>query len=111
LVCARGTKRTASRRQVGADGVWRSNDTDDKKDATLEHSVVKIDIDAELLEKLREYLSEPRSRAELQKFCHMSSREHFSNNILTPLINSKMIRLTIPDKPTSPKQRYVWNDN
>jgi ATP-dependent DNA helicase RecG len=97
--------------QVGADGVWRSNDTDDKKDATLEHSVVKIDIDAELLEKLREYLREPRSRAELQKFCGISSRDYFRNNILKPLIVSKKINPTKPDKPTSSKQKYVWNDN
>jgi hypothetical protein len=66
---------------------------------------------AELLEKLREYLREPRSRAELQQFCHMSSRDYFRKNILKPLIVSKKISPTKPDKPTSSKQKYVWNDN
>jgi ATP-dependent DNA helicase RecG len=65
----------------------------------------------ELLEKLREYLREPRSRAELQKFCGISSRDYFRNNILKPLIASKKINPTKPDKPTSSKQKYVWNDN
>lgn len=72
---------------------------------------VKVDISIELLAKLREYLREPRSRAELQKFCEIKSRDHFRNKILIPLIDSKKIKLTIPDKPTSSKQKYVWNDN
>jgi ATP-dependent DNA helicase RecG len=97
--------------QVGADGVWRSNDTDDKKDDTLEHSAVKINIDAELLAKLRGYLSEPRSRTELQEFCEISSRSYFKKEILHPLIDSKKTKLTMPDKPSSPNQRYVWTDN
>ena len=97
--------------QVGADGVWRDKNVDAPKGDTLEHSAVKGDISIELLAKLREYLREPRSRAELQKFCEIKSRDHFRNKILIPLIDSKKIKLTIPDKPTSSKQKYVWNDN
>lgn len=97
--------------QVGADGVWRDKNVDAPKGDTLEHSAVKVDISIELLAKLREYLREPRSRAELQKFCEIKSRDHFRNKILIPLIDSKKIKLTIPDKPTSSKQKYVWNDN
>lgn len=97
--------------QVGADGVWRDKNVDAPKGDTLEHSAVKVDISIELLAKLREYLREPRSRAELQKFCEIKSRDHFRNKILISLIDSKKIKLTIPDKPTSSKQKYVWNDN
>ena len=97
--------------QVGADGVWRDKNVDAPKGDTLEHSAVKVDISIELLAKLREYLREPRSRVELQKFCEIKSRDHFRNKILIPLIDSKKIKLTIPDKPTSSKQKYVWNDN
>lgn len=92
--------------QVGADGVWRDKNVDAPKGDTLEHSAVKVDISIELLAKLREYLREPRSRAELQKFCEIKSRDHFRNKILIPLIDSKKIKLTIPDKPTSSKQKY-----
>jgi ATP-dependent DNA helicase RecG len=56
-------------------------------------------------------LREPRSRAELQEFCNIGSRDYFRKKILNPLIDSKKIRLTKPDKPTSSNQRYVWNDN
>lgn len=92
--------------QVGVDGVWRNQDDDN----VLEHSAVKTDISLDLLARLREYLREPRSRAELQSFCKISSRDYFRNKILNPLIESKKIKLTIPDKPTSSKQQYMWND-
>ncbi len=96
--------------QVGADGVWRNQDVDNQKDDVLEHSKGKADISLDLLVRLREYLREPRSRAELQSFCKISSRDYFRNKILNPLIDSQKIKLTIPDKPNSPKQRYIWND-
>lgn len=92
--------------QVGVDGVWRNQDDDN----VLEHSAVKTDISLDLLARLREYLREPRTRAELQSFCEISSRDYFRNKILNPLIESKKVKLTIPEKPTSSKQRYIWND-
>ena len=54
--------------QVGVDGVLRNQDDDKQKDNVLEHSAVKADISLDLLVRLREYLREPRSRAELQNF-------------------------------------------
>ena len=96
--------------QVGADGIWRGKDEVAKGD-TLEHSYVKATISIELLARLREYLKEPRSRVELQKFCEIKSRDYFRNTILIPLLESKKIRQTIPDKPTSSKQKYVWNND
>jgi ATP-dependent DNA helicase RecG len=68
-------------------------------------------MDVELFAKFKEYLREPRSRAELQEFCNIGSRDYFRKKILKPLIDSKKITLTKPDKPTSSDQRYVWNDN
>lgn len=97
--------------QVGADGVWCNKGDDSQIGDTIEHSAVEIDIDLRLFASLREYLREPRSRAELQEFCKIKSRDHFRNKILNPLLNTKKIRLTRPEKPTSSKQKYVWNDN
>ena len=96
--------------QVGVDGVWRNQDDDNKDDNALEHSAVKTDISLDLFVRLREYLREPRTRAELQSLCGISSRDYFRNKILNPLIESKKVKLTIPDKPTSSRQRYIWND-
>lgn len=64
-----------------------------------------------LIHIIKKYMSEPRSRAELQKFCKISSRDYFRKIILNPLIESQKVKPTIPDKPNSSKQRYVWNDN
>ncbi len=96
--------------QVGADGVWRNQGDDNREGDALEHSAVKSDIGLELLARLREYMREPRSRVELQSFCKISSRDYFRNKILNPLVEAGKIKLTIPEKPTSSKQRYIWND-
>lgn len=95
--------------QVGADGVWRNQSDDNREGAALEHSAVKLDIGLDSLVGLREYMREPRSRAELQSFCKISSRDYFRNKILNPLVEAGKVKLTIPEKPTSSKQRYIWN--
>lgn len=84
-------------------------ETSMNEDNYLEHSGLKINIDLELYVKLSEYLKEPRTRAELQNFCKISSRNYFRIKILNPLINMQKVRLTIPEKPTSSKQKYAWN--
>ena len=68
---------------------------------------VTISLDAEKLNALLDYCSEPRTRAEMQEFCGIKTREYFRKKILVPMINSGKILLTIPDHPSSPNQRYV----
>jgi ATP-dependent DNA helicase RecG len=41
------------------------------------------------------------------KVFNFKHRETFMNNHLKPLVSSGLIRMTIPEKPTSSKQRYV----
>jgi len=36
----------------------------------------------------------------------MKSRRYFREKILNPLIKGGLLKLTIPDKPTSPNQKY-----
>ncbi len=48
----------------------------------------------------------PKSREEIQKFIGIKDREYFQKNILKSLINNNLLQLTIPDKPSSPKQKY-----
>lgn len=48
----------------------------------------------------------PRSRKEITEFTG-KSRYYTMSAILQPLIDSGEILQTIPDKPRSPKQRYV----
>lgn len=54
-----------------------------------------------------QFCLEPKSRDEIQSFLGLSDRNHFRINILNPLISQGLLQLTIPDKPKSPKQRYI----
>jgi predicted HTH transcriptional regulator len=47
-----------------------------------------------------------RSRDELQRAIEMSDREHFRKTYLEPLLTAGWLERTLPDKPTSPHQRY-----
>jgi len=46
----------------------------------------------------------------MQKFMNLSHRENFRVNILNPLIKGGLLKLTVPDKPTSPKQKYYYEN-
>jgi len=49
----------------------------------------------------------PRSTTEIMQHLGLSHREHFRSMILLPLIASGKLVLTIPEKPSSPMQRYI----
>jgi ATP-dependent DNA helicase RecG len=55
---------------------------------------------------LLQYCKEPRTSQEIMDYLKLKDKEHFRKGILKPLIESKMLLLTIPDKPRSPKQKY-----
>ena len=49
---------------------------------------------------------EPRSRAEIISYLGISSAQYALRHYLDPLVASGAIRLSLPDKPRSPKQTY-----
>ncbi|WP_077369837.1 Fic family protein [Anaerosalibacter sp. Marseille-P3206] len=57
-------------------------------------------------EKLLEFCTIPRTRNEMQEFMNFKNRDHFRKSILNPLIKGGLLKLTVPNKPTSPKQKY-----
>jgi len=59
------------------------------------------------MKDLVEYCAIPRKRSEMQEFLGLSDRENFRSAVLNPLLEKGHIKLTIPDKPTSSRQRYV----
>lgn len=59
------------------------------------------------IKALIEFCNVPRTRKEMQKYIGFSSRTHFREDILIPLLNSRKIKMTIPDKPNSKLQKYV----
>ena len=68
---------------------------------------VTISLDVQKLNDLLDYCSEPRTRAEMQDFCGIKTREYFRKKILVLMINSGKILQTIPEHPNSPNQRYI----
>ena len=60
--------------------------------------------------QLRDFLQVPKTRKEIQEFCGYKSRDYLSKIILKPLVKVGKIKLTIPDKPQSSKQQYVWHN-
>jgi ATP-dependent DNA helicase RecG len=60
----------------------------------------------ERTEKILNYCEVPRTRNEIQTFVGILDREYFRKSILVPLIQTGLIQLTIPEKPTSSKQKY-----
>lgn len=53
-----------------------------------------------------EFCKTPKSREEIQEFVRINSTSHFRRKILNPLIKGGLLKLTLPDKPTSPNQKY-----
>lgn len=68
---------------------------------------VTISLDVDKLNALLDYCSEPRTRAEMQEFCGIKTREYFRKKILVPMIRAGKLLLTIPESPSSPNQKYV----
>ena len=60
--------------------------------------------------RLQEFLlfcAVPRSRKEMMCFCNIKSSSHFRDYVLYPLLQQGILERTIPDKPSSPDQKYV----
>ncbi len=60
----------------------------------------------ERVKNLIHFCKEPRTRQEMQEFLKIKDREYFRTKILNPLIKTGEIKLTLPDKPKSPNQKY-----
>lgn len=56
--------------------------------------------------EILEFCKTPRSRSEIQEFVKITSKRYLRQNILNPLLKGGLLKQTIPDKPTSPKQKY-----
>jgi predicted HTH transcriptional regulator len=63
----------------------------------------------EYLVQILLFCQTPKTRDEIQEHIKIAHREYFRKHILKPLLLSNKLLLTIPDKPTSPKQKYYTN--
>ena len=58
-------------------------------------------------ETILAFCNVPRSRKEIAEYCGYKDIRSFAANYLRPLLDEGKLKLTIPEKPTSSKQRYV----
>ena len=58
-------------------------------------------------EKILEFCSVPRSRAELLEYLKLSDHKNLRTKYLNPLLASGKLKMTIPNKPNSRLQKYV----
>ena len=72
-----------------------------------DNDVIAVKLDILKLNALLDFCMEARTRAEIQAFCNIGSRDYFRKYILAPLLNSGRLKRTIPDKPNSSKQKYI----
>lgn len=54
-----------------------------------------------------EFCTQPKSLKEILAHMKLKHRESFLNGYLKPLLGDGLLECTIPDKPTSPSQRYI----
>ena len=58
------------------------------------------------LSLLKEINKKELNRSEMMKFLQLSHRPNFNERFVKPMLEEKLIEMTIPDKPSSPKQKY-----
>ena len=63
-----------------------------------------------LAEAIVEFCSIPRTRAELIAFTG-KSRTYTMSQLVQPLVDNGSLKLTLPQKPKSSKQKFVKGDN
>ena len=61
--------------------------------------------------KVLGFCQESKTRNEIQEYLGLKDREHFRKAILKPLLESGQIAMTIPDKPTSPNQKFYTTNH
>ena len=56
------------------------------------------------------YCREPRKAREIMSHLGLKHWQTFLRNYLTPMLQTGLIEMTVPDKPTSPRQQYRLSD-
>ena len=57
-------------------------------------------------DSLVEFCATPRTRSEIVEFVG-KSKNHVMSQIVAPLVASGKLKMTMPDKPKSPSQKFV----
>lgn len=61
--------------------------------------------------QLLEFMKEPRSLRELMTLLGWTDRTKFRNKFIKHLLDQDLIKMTVPDRPTSRNQKYLTAEN
>jgi len=61
---------------------------------------------SEKIKKLLEFCIEAKSRDEIQEYSGLKDRKYFRLEVLNPLLEQGLLHPTVPEKLTSPNQKY-----
>lgn len=61
------------------------------------------------VEMILNFCSEPRSKIEIMNYLDYKHKRSFTATYLKPLLEKGLLKMTIPDKPNSSKQKYITN--
>ena len=61
-------------------------------------------------ERVVKFCDIPRTKKEIQEYLKIKTERYIREKIITPLIENGRIQRTIPEKPNSPKQKYIRNN-
>ena len=85
-------------------GSWESLSTSDQAGEGVSEGVGE---GADNLKKVLDFCAIPRTKAEIQEYLEIKSDRFIRQEVIQPLLESGKLIRTIPDKPSSPKQKYV----
>ncbi len=63
----------------------------------------------ETIKKIILYCQEPKSAIQIMEELNYKNIKRFRRDYIKPLVEKKILKMTIPDKPTSKNQKYISN--
>ena len=88
----------------------QDRDQDRDQDKDQDKRLMVLFNDPEMLiraKQIIDFCRQERSKNEIMEHLQLSGRRNFREKYIVPLLKAKILRMTIPDKPTSKNQKYV----
>ena len=63
----------------------------------------------ETIKKIILYCQTPKSAIQIMEELNYKNIKRFRRDYIKPLVEKKILKMTIPDKPTSKNQKYISN--
>ncbi len=71
---------------------------------------VTAQVTAQVIAQVLNFCQEPRKSSEIMGLIGLKHWKTFQTKYLKPLLQQELLAMTIPEKPTSSKQRYITTE-